>query len=298
MGSSDCQDLIDCIGTGALESCAKFTPSCTSPKVGEDTAKILHEGLQLEMHGSKANGLYIARYEGSVYILRRRAEYPDMSTLLAFAPSGRVETIGELVEPDSRSFYRVWHAATADQLSQSTCGDLGRCLTKEADARACAEATRTCMLHAPRGRLCEGQGGTLELKGRAAVPLLSCFVRGEWVTHGSDESSFYIVSNKRVGHNFRYTLLIVPRDSSGAASAHACAYPQACAEPRLFRDARRVHRWQRLDTVRRTGARAVHCNEHGRRHIGVRRSGHRALEHHRWKRRVRSRRKERVRARP
>jgi hypothetical protein len=256
MGSSDCQDLIDCIGTGALESCAKFTPSCTSPKVGEDTAKILHEGLQLEMHGSKANGLYIARYEGSVYILRRRAEYPDMSTLLAFAPSGRVETIGELVEPDSRSFYRVWHAATADQLSQSTCGDLGRCLTKEADARACAEATRTCMLHAPRGRLCEGQGGTLELKGRAAVPLLSCFVRGEWVTHGSDESSFYIVSNKRVGHNFRYTLLIVPRDSSGAASAHGLFvhYPRHMPPPYTL--SRAIARLRRAPLVQRRSARA------------------------------------------
>jgi hypothetical protein len=132
----------------------RWSRARNSPKVGEDTVKILHEGLQLEMYGSKANGLYIARHEGSVYILRRRAEYPD-----------------------SRSFYRVWHAPTTDQLSQSTCGDLGRCLTKEADARACAEATRTCMLHAPRGRLCEGAGGTLELDGLSAPNGQSKYIR-------------------------------------------------------------------------------------------------------------------------
>ena len=231
MGSRGCQDLVDCIGrAGAMEPCAKFAPACTSQKVltaGEEKAKLRHEGVTLELYGSYEQGVHIGRHEDTVYVVRRSAVNPNTGTMLVVPPSGGAYTVADMVFDDSGSsngFSSWWRGATADEMTHYKCTDLATCLREAADVRECAEKARTCMRHAPRRGLCPLiDDKLLELEG-TSIPLLDCWVGGVKLTHGSDESSFYITSTKSVGQTLRSTLLTVPRASSGAASTRGLSY--------------------------------------------------------------------------
>ena len=226
-----------------MESCAKFAPACTSQTVltvGQEKAKLQHEGTTLELYGSYAQGVHIGRHEDAVYVVRRSAVYPKMGTMLVVPPSGGAYSVADMVFDDrgsSEGFPSRWRGATADEMTHYKCTDLVTCLREAADVRGCAETARTCMRHAPRRGLCPGDT-LLELEG-TSIPLLDCSVGGVDIgviqgslIHGSDESSFYITSTKSVGET---TLLTVPRDSSVAASTRGLSYKmRQGAMPRVY----------------------------------------------------------------
>lgn len=234
MGSRGCQDLVDCVGTGAMESCAKFAPACTEPLgLGTEKAKLQNDWrtekdkLQndwraLELHGSDAQGVYIGRHENATYVLRRTEH--TKATVLIVPLSGAARVSEAAYHED----VGLWRVLTDDQMTDAKCGDLVTCLKEAADVRECAEATRTCMRYIPRSGMCE-RGETLELDGDqpATIPLLGCWVGGgRYIRHGSDESSFYIVSTKSVDglhETPRSTLLAVPREP-GAASTRGLKF--------------------------------------------------------------------------
>jgi hypothetical protein len=186
-----CQELVDCVRTGAMESCAKFAATCASQDSQKaESETLVHHGAKLEVYGNQ--GVYVGRGDGTVVVFHRGAE-SGKGAMLVVPASGAAYTVPDMVFVESSNGSSWWHSAQDDErydgLSSTFCGTLFGCL-KEG---GCTSWARDCMHFAPRKTLCES-GGTLVIEGQpATIPLQRCLFEGGSMTLGSDESSFYIV---------------------------------------------------------------------------------------------------------